>query len=52
MTALVELIVRKIADAAPIESTVSNFVAGVLENTAGKLARFEACDEASEQEVA
>jgi hypothetical protein len=41
MTALVELIVQKIADAAPIENTVSNFVAGVLENTASKLARFE-----------
>lgn len=42
MTALIELVVQKIADAAPIENTVSNFVAGVLENTANKLARFEA----------
>jgi hypothetical protein len=46
MAALVELIVQKIADAAPIESAlenkVSDFVASVLENTANKLARFEA----------
>jgi hypothetical protein len=41
MTAFVERIVQKIAEAAPIETTVSNFVAGVLENTAAKLARFE-----------
>lgn len=41
MTALVERIVQRIAESAPIESTVSNFVAGVLENTANRLARFE-----------
>jgi hypothetical protein len=41
MAALVELIVQKIADATPLENTVSNFVASVLENTANKLARFE-----------
>ena len=53
MTALVELIVQKIADAAPIETTVSNFVAGVLENTASKLARFEPTEEeGGEQETA
>ena len=41
MTAFVELIVQKIADAAPIESKVSDFVANVLESTANKLARLE-----------
>jgi hypothetical protein len=41
MAALIEMIVQKIADVAPIEDKVSNFVAGVLENTANKLARFE-----------
>lgn len=45
MAALVERIVRKIADTAPLESsiehTVSNLVASVLEKTANKLARFE-----------
>ncbi len=50
MTALVERIIQKITEAAPIESTVSNFVAGVLENTAAKLARFEPSDEAGEAE--
>jgi hypothetical protein len=52
MIALVELIVQKIADAAPIETTVSNFVAGVLENTANKLARFETSEESGEEEAA
>ncbi|MET0968072.1 MAG: hypothetical protein ABWY18_02620 [Tardiphaga sp.] len=41
MTALVERIVQKIAESAPIEATVSSFVAGVLESTANRLARFE-----------
>jgi hypothetical protein len=45
MTALVERIVQRIAESAPIETTVSNFVAGVLENTANRLARFETPDE-------
>ncbi len=52
MTALVEKIVQKITEAAPIENTVSNLVAGVLENTAAKLARFEPRDEAGEEETA
>lgn len=46
MAALLERIVRKIADTAPIENrledTVSYLVASVLEKTANKLARFEA----------
>ena len=50
MTALVERIVQKIVDAAPIETTMSNFVAGVLENTANKLARFEPSDELDGEE--
>jgi hypothetical protein len=41
MDAFVEMIVQKIADVAPIENTLSDLVAGVLENTAAKLARFE-----------
>ena len=41
MPAFVEMIVQKIAEAAPIENSVSDFVAGVLENTANKLSRFE-----------
>ncbi|MDB5616023.1 hypothetical protein [Tardiphaga sp.] len=52
MTALVERIVQKLTEAAPIENTVSNFVAGVLENTAAKLAWFEPSDEAGDEEVA
>ena len=54
MTALVERIVQKITEAAPIETTVSNFVAGVLENTAARLARFEPSEDAAdgEEEVA
>lgn len=52
MVALFERIVRKIADAAPIENrlenTVSGLVASVLENTANKLARFEAHDDAKD----
>ena len=49
MTAFVELIVQKFTEAAPLETTVSNFVAGVLENTATKLSRFETSDEAGEE---
>jgi hypothetical protein len=45
MAALVEMIVQKIANAAPLENTVSNLVAGVLENTANRLSRFEAAAE-------
>jgi hypothetical protein len=41
MTALVERIVQKISDAAPLENAVSVLVAGVLENTATKLAGGE-----------
>jgi hypothetical protein len=41
MPAFVEIIVQKIAEVAPIENSVSDFVAGVLENTANKLSRFE-----------
>jgi hypothetical protein len=41
MSAFVGMIVEKIAEAAPIENSVSDFVAGVLENTANKLWRFE-----------
>jgi hypothetical protein len=41
MPAFVEMIVQKIAEAAPIENSVSDFVAGVLENTANKLSRFD-----------
>ena len=41
MPAFVEMIVQKIAEAAPIENSVSDFIAGVLENTANKLSRFE-----------
>ena len=52
MTALVERIVQKITEAAPIETTVSNFVAGVLENTAAKLARFEPDEDAGGEEEA
>ncbi len=50
MTALVEMIVQKFTEAAPIETTMSNFVAGVLENTAAKLARFEQGAEAGSVE--
>jgi hypothetical protein len=55
MTALVERIVQKIAESAPIETTVSNIVAGVLESTANRLARFETPaddQEAASEEVA
>ena len=52
MTAFVELIVQKFTEAAPIENTMSNFVAGVLENTAAKLSRFETRGEAGEEEAA
>jgi hypothetical protein len=54
MTAFVELIVQKIAEAAPIENTVSDFVAGVLENTANRLARFGTAPESGDaaEEVA
>jgi hypothetical protein len=45
MTAFVEAIVQKFTEAAPIETTMSNIVAGVLESTAAKLARFERDDE-------
>lgn len=41
MSGFVDTIVQKIVDAAPIEKSVSDFVAGVLENTANKLSRFE-----------
>jgi len=41
MTAFVERIVQKFTEAAPIESAVSNIVAGVLENTATRLSRGE-----------
>lgn len=39
MTAFVERIVQRISEASPFESAVSHLVAGVLENTATKLAR-------------
>jgi len=41
MTALVERIIQKFTEAAPIETTVSRYVAGSLENLAARLARFE-----------
>jgi hypothetical protein len=41
MPAFVEIIVQKIAEAVPIENSVADFVAGVLENTANRLSRFE-----------
>lgn len=37
MPAFVEMIIQTIAKAAPIENSVSDFVAEVLENTANKL---------------
>ncbi len=55
MTAFVEMIVEKIADAAPIENSMSDFVADMLENTANKLPHFEPRpdeDEATVQDVA
>jgi hypothetical protein len=52
MTVLVEMIVQKLTEAAPIEATVSNFVAGVLENTAAKLARFEPEEIGGKEETA
>ena len=51
MTALVEKIVQKFTEA-PIEATVSSFVAGVIESTAARLARFEPTAQAGEDEVA
>jgi hypothetical protein len=51
MPAFVEMIVQKIAEAAPIENSVSDFVAGVLENTANKLSRFDQRSDDSEATV-
>jgi len=53
MTAFVELIVQKFTEAAPVESTFSNFVAGLLENTANRIARVDVIDKpAFENETA
>ena len=52
MTAWVDLFVRKFGAATPIETTISNFVAGVIEKTANRLARFEPDAAAVEQEAA
>lgn len=52
LTAWVDLFVRKFGAATPIETTVSNFVAGVIEKTANRLARFEPDVAAVEQEAA
>ena len=53
MTAFVELIVQKFTEAAPVESTFSNFVAGLLENTANRIARIDVSDKpAFEHETA
>lgn len=55
MTALVERIVQKFTEVAPIESAVSVFVAGVLENTATRLsggAPLEIADEGRTEEAA
>jgi hypothetical protein len=52
MTAWVDLLARKFGAATPIETKVSNFVAGVLEKTANRLARFEPDAAAVEQEAA
>ncbi len=41
MTAFVERLVQKFTEVAPIESAVSNIVAGVLESTATRLSRGE-----------
>lgn len=51
MTAFVERLVQKIADSAPIETTVSNIVAGVLESTAARLARYEPSADNEDAEV-
>jgi hypothetical protein len=52
MTEIVEKIVQRFTEAAPIEATVSSFVSQVLENTAAKLARFESAAHVSEEEAA
>lgn len=40
MTAFIERMVQKIAEAAPIETAMSGLVAGVIENTTSKLERL------------
>ncbi|QUS39821.1 hypothetical protein RPMA_13955 [Tardiphaga alba] len=54
MTAFVERLVQKITEVAPLEDAVSGIVAGVLENTANKIARGESGDgrQAFESEAA
>lgn len=51
MTAFVGTIVQKIVEAAPIENTLSSLVAGVLENTAARLARLDRVDEGQAAET-
>ena len=52
MTAWVDLLVHKFGAATPIETKVSNLVAGMLEKTANRLARFEPAEVVDEQEAA
>lgn len=52
MTAIVEKIVQRFTEATPIETKVSGFVAGVIENTAAKLARFEPRPRSGNEEAA
>ena len=52
MTEILEKIVQRFTEAAPIQATVSSFVAGVIENTAVKLSRFEPAAQTGEGEVA
>jgi hypothetical protein len=51
MTALVEKMVQRFTEATPIEAKVSRFVAGVIENTASKLARFEPGPQAAKRDA-
>ena len=52
MTEIVEKIVQRFTEAAPIEATVSSLVTRVLENTAAKLARFEPSVSSENEEAA
>jgi hypothetical protein len=52
MTALVEKLVQRWTEATPMEAKVSSFVAGVIENSAAKLARFEPASQLGEEDAA
>lgn len=52
MTEIVEKLVQRFTEAAPIEATVSSLVSRALENTAARLARFEPAGQPGKEEAA